>query len=982
ASQYAHAVTECIHAQHVEDGVAPLINRGSIDCALSDTPVSKSVRRGRLDEAERQISGCPESVPLPADQDAIDSFRRIDPRITWLKQLDREELRSVTNHLEQLDQYIQALSEGTTGTATGELQTLVQPLFQVTPAHPSPRKLSGQLADLFTRKSKNPVNGELREIIISHVIPVWKELQEKFINLACHSPWKDPDIKLNFLKSLFVLGDYFHTNKLVGSKIMNEVEIFKPKIVVNLIDFYVQLLIQSKGDKLFESSEWVTPQIDLLIDNPSLSHFRRSIRALQDDDRRYLVYRTLRSVLENHKTLLPRGDFPSPERVVENFQRFLRINFIEPGKDRLINPYDADINSNYNNAFYNIMNSFDLQGSPPDPDQEIQGFQALLSYCILDFGDKYHRDTSRRFLPLSSRSAIVSVCLEEKLYYLGCLLNLRQNGFKDSTQKSDVKNGIKTLKKAAHQSGNYYYSDERVKKWIDRIDNLFGENQANAIVVVAFYIFKASQYAHAVTECIHAQHVEDDVAPLINRGSIDCALSDTPVPKSVRRGGRDEAERQISGCPGSVTLPVNQGQFLKPKDSKGCCSLLLELTLPHMYADAIDWSKNIDPRITRLKELGREELNGVTTHLKLLDQYVQAQAEATTGAVTREPQTLVEPVFQVTPAQASPQRSSSLVGLFTKKSSKNPELDEELREIIITAVIPVWKDLQEKFIKLACHSPEKEPDIKLNFLKSLFVLGDYFYSNNLVRSKIMDEVEIFKPNIVVNLIDFHVKLSIQSKGNKLFESSEWVTPQIDLLIDNPSLRHFRRSIQALSGDNRVYLVYCTLRSVLGKYDSLLPRGDFPNPERMGGFIQRFLRINFIEPGKDRLINPYNAGINSDYSTAFYAIMNCFDLQGDILASESRGFRLYYHTAFCAQFPSARFRSEIMSVSYERQRKLFYLGYLLNLRQNGFKGSERKSHVKHGLRMLKKAARESDHPDYVQKWIGTINNLFQAKWRFW
>ncbi|KAH9461359.1 hypothetical protein MJO28_009463 [Puccinia striiformis f. sp. tritici] len=493
----------------------------------------------------------------------------------------------------------------------------------------------------------------------------------------------------------------------------------------------------------------------------------------------------------------------------------------------------------------------------------------------------------------------------------------------------------------------------------------------SAIVVVAFYIFKASQYAHAVTECIHAQHVEDDVAPLINRGSIDCALSDTPVPKSVRRGGRDEAERQISGCPGSVTLPVNQ--------------------------DAIDWSKNIDPRITRLKELGREELNGVTTHLKLLDQYVQAQAEATTGAVTREPQTLVEPVFQVTPAQASPQRSSSLVGLFTKKSSKNPELDEELREIIITAVIPVWKDLQEKFIKLACHSPEKEPDIKLNFLKSLFVLGDYFYSNNLVRSKIMDEVEIFKPNIVVNLIDFHVKLSIQSKGNKLFESSEWVTPQIDLLIDNPSLRHFRRSIQALSGDNRVYHVYCTLRSVLGKYDSLLPRGDFPNPERMGGFIQRFLRINFIEPGKDRLINPYNAGINSDYSTAFYAIMNCFDLQGDIPPTHSgkRIQRLQALLSYCIvdfmdsydrvvarSFLPARFRSEIMSVSYERQRKLFYLGYLLNLRQNGFKGSERKSHVKHGLRMLKKAARESDHPDYVQKWIGTINNLFQAKWRFW
>ncbi|KAI9615007.1 hypothetical protein KEM48_005808, partial [Puccinia striiformis f. sp. tritici PST-130] len=100
--------------------------------------------------------------------------------------------------------------------------------------------------------------------------------------------------------------------------------------------------------------------------------------------------------------------------------------------------------------------------------------------------------------------------------------------------------------------------------------------------------------------------------------------------------------------------------------------------------------------------------------------------------------------------------------------------------------------------------------------------------------------------------------------------------------------------------------------------------------------------------------PIYAGINSDYSTAFYAIMNCFDLQGDIPPTHSgkRIQRLQALLSYCIvdfmdsydrvvarSFLPARFRSEIMSVSYERQRKLFYLGYLLNLRQNGFKGSE-------------------------------------------
>ncbi|KAI9607185.1 hypothetical protein H4Q26_005700 [Puccinia striiformis f. sp. tritici PST-130] len=324
------------------------------------------------------------------------------------------------------------------------------------------------------------------------------------------------------------------------------------------------------------------------------------------------------------------------------------------------------------------------------------------------------------------------------------------------------------------------------------------------ILVVTCYVLKASQLALAAESIV--QHVEDAVSPAISRGSISC------VP-TIRPGRLAEAQREISGFPESVPLPANQ--------------------------DALDWSKNIDPRITRLSELGREELNSVTTHLGQLDQYLQAQDEATTGVITRDPQTLVEPLIQVTPAHSSPRRLGRLVELFARRSSKKPELDEELREIIMTDVIPVWKDLQEKFINVACRSPEKEPEIKLNFLKSLFVLGDYFHKNKLVSPRTMERAEIFKPHVIVNLVDFYLQLLIQSKANKLFESSEWVTPQIDLLIDNPSLSHFRRSIQALDHETQTYLVYRTLRSVLGKYQTLLPAIAIPPIDVNTRYFQPF-----------------------------------------------------------------------------------------------------------------------------------------------
>ncbi|POW21858.1 hypothetical protein PSHT_01963 [Puccinia striiformis] len=96
---------------------------------------------------------------------------------------------------------------------------------------------------------------------------------------------------------------------------------------------------------------------------------------------------------------------------------------------------------------------------------------------------------------------------------------------------------------------------------------------------------------------------------------------------------------------------------------------------------------------------------------------------------------------------------------------------------------PGLKDLQEKFIKLHV-TPREEPEIKLNFLKSLFDLGVHFHNNKLVTQGPWKEQKSCYRQLG-RLLSLTL---IQSKGNKLFEVP-------NLLIDNPSLSHFRRSIQ-------------------------------------------------------------------------------------------------------------------------------------------------------------------------------------------
>ncbi|KAH9451027.1 hypothetical protein Pst134EB_018532 [Puccinia striiformis f. sp. tritici] len=86
---------------------------------------------------------------------------------------------------------------------------------------------------------------------------------------------------------------------------------------------------------------------------------------------------------------------------------------------------------------------------------------------------------------------------------------------------------------------------------------------------------------------------------------------------------------------------------------------------------------------------------------------------------------------------------------------------------------------------------------------------------------------------------------------------------------------------ALDHETQTYLVYRTLRSVLGKYQTLLPAIAIPPIDLNTRCFQPFLSMNLVQAGEDWLIAPYTVEDNGVYRQALKDITDIFDRQDEI-----------------------------------------------------------------------------------------------------
>ncbi|KAA1064838.1 hypothetical protein PGT21_016302 [Puccinia graminis f. sp. tritici] len=221
----------------------PLVDLESTNPAeIMEAPVSERFGRDWLSEIETEKSHV---MQVASKDTAIDESKtkEINQRIKSLKLHTQENWKDVTNHLEQLHDYLKMPIVKTASPASRMPQSLVEPLFE-NPSRQSKKFLQ------FGRSQANPNTkmAELKNILTSQVVPIWKYLQAEFINCKCKEE-DNPEIKLKYLGSLFLLGDYIHTHKLLSKNEIKEIELYRPETVINLVKFHVNLLIISKGKK-------------------------------------------------------------------------------------------------------------------------------------------------------------------------------------------------------------------------------------------------------------------------------------------------------------------------------------------------------------------------------------------------------------------------------------------------------------------------------------------------------------------------------------------------------------------------------------------------------------------------------------------------------------------------------------------------------------------------------------------------------------
>ncbi|KAH9450390.1 hypothetical protein Pst134EA_027093 [Puccinia striiformis f. sp. tritici] len=133
------------------------------------------------------------------------------------------------------------------------------------------------------------------------------------------------------------------------------------------------------------------------------------------------------------------------------------------------------------------------------------------------------------------------------------------------------------------------------------------------------------------------------------------------------------------------------------------------------------------------------------------------------------------------------------------------------------AQIDLWNSLQAKLLSL--QSPRVSPSYKdravlsLGFIQSMYLMGDYIINYRMMDTEFIKEMQIFKPDYLVKMVELHIEFQFLRLGDRFFDSPESIIPTLGFLKNGPAVFHFHRSIEALSAEDQTHVVYGALKTI-------------------------------------------------------------------------------------------------------------------------------------------------------------------------
>ncbi|KAI9625845.1 hypothetical protein H4Q26_016093 [Puccinia striiformis f. sp. tritici PST-130] len=133
------------------------------------------------------------------------------------------------------------------------------------------------------------------------------------------------------------------------------------------------------------------------------------------------------------------------------------------------------------------------------------------------------------------------------------------------------------------------------------------------------------------------------------------------------------------------------------------------------------------------------------------------------------------------------------------------------------AQVDLWNSLQAKLLSL--QSPRVSPSYKdravlsLGFIQSMYLMGDYIINYRMMDTEFIKEMQIFKPDYLVKMVELHIEFQFLRLGDRFFDSPESIIPTLGFLKNGPAVFHFHRSIEALSAEDQTHVVYGALKTI-------------------------------------------------------------------------------------------------------------------------------------------------------------------------
>ncbi|POW18144.1 hypothetical protein PSHT_06146 [Puccinia striiformis] len=175
------------------------------------------------------------------------------------------------------------------------------------------------------------------------------------------------------------------------------------------------------------------------------------------------------------------------------------------------------------------------------------------------------------------------------------------------------------------------------------------------------------------------------------------------------------------------------------------------------------------------------------------------------------------------------------------------ELPEDLvklvKEHMLTDEMKIWNILQGALMRFQAesHLIEEDATFLLGFLKTLYLLGDFIHDYHLMPASFIDDIEIFKRNTLLKMIEYHIDLLFNKWKEKFFDIPDSIIPQFDFLTTGRAVEHFHRSIRALRKEDHKHVVYVVLSTIL-RHAPWGYRGPSP---RLAEIRSEFIRSDFL-----------------------------------------------------------------------------------------------------------------------------------------